>query len=483
MKKGQRVLSKLIPAGMDGRVATVVLLALFFVSLLFPYTGDDWAWGSSIGLDRLAVWFADYNGRYVGNLLVIALTRNVILRSVVVAATMYGIALCVDRIDKARGPLAFWLSLLLLFCMPVTVRAQGIVWTSGFTNYAVPALFILMYFALFRDAFFDGYVPNASRVVPCLILGFVNALIMENVTLFNVGISAVMLVYTRVRHKRWDLTQAAFLLGSVAGCVIMFTNGAYSNVAAGEDGYRSVADRSLKGIAKKTLFSIVPLLVLNNWAVNACWAVAGVATAIRQRTKASVVAAIPLVLMGCISMRSIALPYTFKSGATSGIVVVACGLLAIAAFVGMLYVATKYAGRLGQAIVLSVVALSLPLVLVNPIGPRCFFPTYCLFVVSVCLVTKGAFEGESYPSIGWVLPLAALMLWTSWIVVFGEACIADYTRVSAAKEQIAQGATTVEVKKLPNSNQLHVPNPSEEPWNTRFKMFYGIDKDIVVVCK
>ena len=40
---------------------------------LFPYTGDDWAWGSKIGIDRLNNWFENYNGRYVGNLIVDAL--------------------------------------------------------------------------------------------------------------------------------------------------------------------------------------------------------------------------------------------------------------------------------------------------------------------------------------------------------------------------------------------------------------------------
>lgn len=39
----------------------VVLCALCF---LYPYTGDDWAWGSSIGIERLNTWFDNYSGRY-----------------------------------------------------------------------------------------------------------------------------------------------------------------------------------------------------------------------------------------------------------------------------------------------------------------------------------------------------------------------------------------------------------------------------------
>lgn len=35
-------------------VYSVGFVFVFLLSLLFPYSGDDWAWGSQIGLDRLA---------------------------------------------------------------------------------------------------------------------------------------------------------------------------------------------------------------------------------------------------------------------------------------------------------------------------------------------------------------------------------------------------------------------------------------------
>ena len=48
---------------------------LFLLTYYFPYSNDDWAWGSKTGLERLQNGFKDYNGRYLGNLLVILLTR------------------------------------------------------------------------------------------------------------------------------------------------------------------------------------------------------------------------------------------------------------------------------------------------------------------------------------------------------------------------------------------------------------------------
>ena len=69
------------------RTCCALFFAFMFLAYLFPYTGDDWAWGSSIGLGRLKSFFAGYNGRYVGNLIVLLLTRSKLLDAVVMAAS------------------------------------------------------------------------------------------------------------------------------------------------------------------------------------------------------------------------------------------------------------------------------------------------------------------------------------------------------------------------------------------------------------
>ena len=38
----------------------VTFIILIFLCWMFPYTGDDWAWGSSIGIERLNTWFDNY---------------------------------------------------------------------------------------------------------------------------------------------------------------------------------------------------------------------------------------------------------------------------------------------------------------------------------------------------------------------------------------------------------------------------------------
>ena len=68
---------------------TLLLFAAFsLLFYMFPYSGDDWAWGSQIGVDRLKTWFDNYNGRYLGNLLVMVLTRSKFVNVLLTAISM-----------------------------------------------------------------------------------------------------------------------------------------------------------------------------------------------------------------------------------------------------------------------------------------------------------------------------------------------------------------------------------------------------------
>lgn len=115
-------------------VYSVGFVFVFLLSLLFPYSGDDWAWGSQIGLDRLAAHFEAYNGRYVGNLIVLAMTRSNVLKALCMSLFIIAMLYMIEKIVGNRtAPLIASAALLL---MPTDMLRQSIVWTSGFSNYA-----------------------------------------------------------------------------------------------------------------------------------------------------------------------------------------------------------------------------------------------------------------------------------------------------------------------------------------------------------
>ena len=51
-------------------ILSILIVGLTFTMLyLSPLRLDDWAWGSSVGIERLKTFFPDYNGRFFSNTL------------------------------------------------------------------------------------------------------------------------------------------------------------------------------------------------------------------------------------------------------------------------------------------------------------------------------------------------------------------------------------------------------------------------------
>ncbi len=74
----------------------------------FPYTGDDWMWGTSYGIKLLTTGFAGYNGRYAGNLIVLLLTRCKPLQVLAVSSSLFFLAWEMKQfVNRVRRGL-FW---------------------------------------------------------------------------------------------------------------------------------------------------------------------------------------------------------------------------------------------------------------------------------------------------------------------------------------------------------------------------------------
>ena len=121
----------------------LALATLVLLGALAPYVDDDWDWGGPGGLERLAQGFADYNGRYLGNVLVLLLTRSRALKAVAVGAGFFLMAYLPARAVAKGSGAALLLSLSLLLAMPSAMLGQTLAWASGFANYGVAAAALL----------------------------------------------------------------------------------------------------------------------------------------------------------------------------------------------------------------------------------------------------------------------------------------------------------------------------------------------------
>ena len=234
--------------------------------------GDDWAWGSHIGLERLSNSFRNYNGRYLGNLLILALSRSHFLNAVAFALVL---TLLIYLMQKAGTGLFRSTCLfipLLFFLMPSTMFRQVFSWASGFVNYVPSMVFVLLFLVIIRRSMQpDAPALTVWRAAFILVTGFAGQLFVEHVTLYMVAASLLMLLVCSLIKKKLHVESLLYAISCIAGAAFMFTNGAYLN-AITSPGYQEIPSFSLTGWLRDAFHvfidQISDLLVWDNIVLN-----------------------------------------------------------------------------------------------------------------------------------------------------------------------------------------------------------------------
>jgi len=466
--------------------------ALVGLAFLFPPNGDDWAWGSQIGLDRLHSGFADYNGRYVANLVVLALTRMPILAPFIVGGALTAIVFLIVDISRNRTPWGYAITTALLLAMPAEVWNQTISWLSGFTNYSLTTVWVLLFIRLIQRDWLRTQRPRfpMTRLVAIFFLSTLTALFIENVTIFFVIAAATVLLAMAVMQKRFSSLAATWLVGALIGAVTMFSNGAYQRaVDSGGDStssYQTVSP-GIRGIVLKLLTTVSKFAIVDNFILNIALA-AAIGIAVFTVTKrrgwhwrvgtlafASAFIGIAAALHVAGSAGAIPANWNKLSGLAAGFAVLAvCG-----ASLGM-----TLQRRIGiLACTASIIALVLPLAVVNPIGPRLFLVTYGLILIlinSFASVSRELTTGRGMigmAALGTTITVAFLC---AYFVIFAAITNASNQRLANIRQEVAAGATHVTVPRLPFSSYMHVPDPEPGVWATRYKLFHSLPSSLTI---
>lgn len=224
---------------------TIALFAVFYYFL--PFAGDDWAWGSDVGMDRLKNCFDGYNGRYLGNILIICVTRSVAFKvlfcSLTVFAVIFTLSKIFDNLSNRKNSTANYIvafSSVLLLVLPNQIAFNGISpfqifgstigWLSGFTNYVVPSVFVLVFYNLVTSKKYNGKAVCAVS----FLCGFFACLCVEHYTLFCLLFGAGAVAYRYYTCKKICKKSLSFLLGSAVGSAIMFSNSSYRLMQKGD---------------------------------------------------------------------------------------------------------------------------------------------------------------------------------------------------------------------------------------------------------
>lgn len=476
------------------------LYILIFISVLvlvcfFPYSGDDWAWGSKIGIERLNQWFDNYSGRYFGNLIVLALTRSAVLKVLTMAICISGIIIFLSKLTGEKREIVYMISASMIF-MPVTLLRQSVVWTAGFSNYTTSIFLTLIYIYYIKNIYEQTIPENKIwHTVPLFILGIVNALIVEHMTIYNMILGLYVIIFTVCKYRKAYLQHIAYFVGTVFGAIYMFSNSVYRSVATGADEYREIADD--EGIITRAINNFFDVITkeafLNNTVV--CVILFLICFLLWKTVKINM-AEKPLRLGR--SFLYIIAAYTFLSvmNAISGITQMrsllyiegAAVIIYVLALIGFI-LALPYKGNMkikslfGLISALMIIA---PLLVVSPIGSRCFFAPYIMIVYLIA---------ELYSYIGddikikirrgfKYMGLFVLVGYIYLLCIYGTITINNNDRIEQAKQDSAAGKKSIEVQVLPYKEYVWCSEPYwNTVWEDRFKLFYGLNDNIEILQK
>lgn len=469
----------------------IIFVLLFLLCLLFPYSGDDWAWGSQIGLDRLNNWFDNYSGRYFGNLIVLALTRSNLLKAVTMSLCLTGIIILVNKLTGEQKNGVFIISAVLVF-MPVTLLRQSIVWTSGFANYTTSIFLTLIYIYYVNNIYGENkpkYAPIA--ILPLIALGAANTLIVEHLTIYNIILAVYVVIFTFIKFKKVYIQHIAYLAGTIAGALLMFSNSVYRSVADGSDGYRTIGsdDGIIKQAFEAYFNTIVSEGFFNNFVltiflVGSCIAVwISVKSRLSKTSKA--LGTISIYIMTAFAASTLMLKVSsvtelktlkYALGAAT-----AAYILAFIVFLFILPFEMNQKMRL-FFILGSTGCMIAPLLVVTPIGSRCFFAPYVMMLY-LGMEFYSLFDDDIKKRCEKITRFTAITAFVGLIYLFyiyGTIAICSNERIEKARTDAQNGESIIQVEQLPYDKYVWCSDVDSKIWQKRFKLFYDIDEAVKI---
>ncbi|MBO7217458.1 MAG: hypothetical protein J6V50_02020 [Clostridia bacterium] len=476
-------------------------IALFAVlAFFFPYTGDDWAWGSSIGIERLKTFFDNYNGRYLGNFVILAISRSKLLKVIVMAVSYYLTCLLCYKYASHKNNVILLFSIALFFIMPRTVFMQSVVWASGYANYVPSAIISMIYILMIRNIAGDT-VPHYQKFlfIATFFMGFVGAPFIENIAIFNLCLGAAVILYALIKFKKIFLTHVCFLLGAAAGAVWMFSNSVYSSISNGTDGYRTVPS-GISGLIDQCItngYTICEYLVIFNYLICAVVSALLIFLTVRfvknsdnKKKNACAIGALTvkivcLFIIICKNAPVFAQALSFSTKLFSSKKFWICLTVLFAlSILSIVLICVEKGLRFKMLLPFYCIPVSVaPLLVVTPIGPRCFYISYMLTMVFAAdilgyLIKDIDITHINYKALFYTFSVTLLLQAFLYISIFAPIYKYDSKRNEFAKLQSDNNESNVIVSFLPNDSYLWTSSPTGEPWIERYKLFYGLKDDV-----
>ena len=459
----------------NNKIYVVVWVLIFVFFILAPMSGDDYNWSfnyfriSDPGsmLSPIPWMHQSTNGRIIGNALEFFLVSYPILSAIVKSSIMVGILYTFCKITKIKNPIAISLVALLVYLPPVNIFRQAIVWSAGFYNYTVPILLLMLIYLIINTNQKNKYIN-----IILFVLSIMASLFSENVTIVTLGLFCIYGIVKFILHKRINRKIIISVIGLLFGTILMFSSPVYVRVIAGADGYRSLSVPGVNFISRLAenahdlssylvfdilhlytiLFAVIASIYLYNLKIN-------------KDTKN-----ISLIISGM----SLTLLWFIKglqnnNGQMSQYLITFITWVSFAALIVCLlnYISKVAITRHYRHMIIGCVIIGIlyatPFLLVTPFGPRNFYITYILIIMSIIIALRLVVIDYNHIRLNHkTIYIIAGIIATTVIGLMGINRITYAVNENEAIKQLNEGKTKIYLKSYPIPSLIHDSQSSKK---------------------
>lgn len=467
---------------------------IYFVLFLYifwkvPYCHDEWAWGLPDRIELMKNGFEGYNGRYLGNLLAILITRSLWAKTGILALVMLALLTVMMKVVREDQKTEFWQLfgvVFFLLALPQTLFQQTYGWAAAFVNFIPPVVIFLLY-VIVVSPFEERQTGRTETIcmVSILPLCVAGQLFSEHNSIFHLLFAGIVLAYGIFRYKKVRWQDLCPFLAFALGAALMFSNSAYGNAASDLDGYKQIRF-SIGTMVQCYVDRMSDSMLLNNWILNVCIAGVLIDLIARKKTKKTISTEVILVLTGYAAFgvwHRVNPDWRFLGNEFyDDCVRAALGILFVFHVLAAVFLYTEGKARRRTMLwYISALAVSGPLLMANPIGARCFYVSY-IFQVLACmelLKYRNRNRTDTY-QIGVALMGMCLVLAVVYAWMFREIGRYNIVRGQIIEEARATDKKEIALPLLPYPDYTWTTEPPTATWEKRFKQFYNLPQDVKI---
>lgn len=468
----------------------VVFLMFLIIGYLVPYVHDDWAWGTQIGIERLESLFENYNGRWMGNLVVLLITRVRCIRAIFYGAAFFFItyySMKISNSNKWQSVAAF---LALMLCIPTGVFRQAIGWTAGFANYvmgiavALPVIYIIM--KKIEDSEDRAFKwTDIGYVLLC----FCGQLFVEHVTTYMLFLVVASNILYFFKKRKCNSLMLMLMASGIGGAILMFSNGSYAIAAGGDGQYQDIKIQSslfstLKQAIDTLLSSVCEYLILAPVVISLLLGIMCIIILMKLKERFYIPAVVVITAFCLYQIFRGYMPYDLSIFAYGEYVE---GFFCLSYLLTVAYTVflVKEIRWKGLFAISSILILAAPLVMASPIGPRNFFPMYVFYIILFILIYEYLVKSSEKLeiAIGKVIVIACVLLSIYYMAIVSFTFFSETKRMKSIDKQVNAEKSEIQLYTLPFAEYYHFSTPVNSVFASRFKLFYGIPQETTVVFK